>query len=496
MLVPNHLWLEIINFFHNQKARFVAIFAKENQDTFSITSCFEAHGIYYFLRTNLDKNNPSLPSITPVFYSANRMERHIRDLFGIEFTGNPDNRRWTRHQSWQENEYPLRKEFSNCTATKTEKIPPADTSYAFIKTEGTGVIEIPVGPIHAGIIEPGHFRFYVAGEDIINLEERLGYTHKGIEKIAEGRNEKSILRLSNRISGDSPVSYSWATAKAMEDMGKINISERGSFLRAILAERERIANHLWDVASICNDVGFSFAYFQLGRLREIMLSNNYAFYSSRLLMDTICFGGTNHDLNCHDISDMLDEVSLLKKELSEIYPVLEENSSLHDRLKTTGILTHDTAIKLGVLGYIAKACGIKYDVRVNAPYSPYNQFNIEIPFFNTGDVLARVKVRTKEILVSLDLLIMLLTKLPDGEACLDTSNIKLSGEAIGLIEGWRGEVFAYIAFSDEGVVERFFIRDPSWFNWLALEQLMHGNIIPDFPVCNKSINSTYSGVDL
>lgn len=495
IIIPCEIWGESLKAANASKHRFVAIWAEEHEDKILVTICFESLGNYKLLRTFLSKENPIIASATNTFPQADRLERHMRDLLGIEFTDHPDKRRWTRHAAWQKNEFPLRNDFP-LTGKKNTEVTSPDCDYPFAKFTGSGVYEIPVGPVHAGIIEPGHFRFHAAGEDIINLEERLGYVHKGIEKIAEGRDVHKLLRLAARISGDSTVAFSWATACACEMAAKIEISEHSAFLRAILSERERIINHLWDVAAVCNDVGFSFAYFQLGRLRELCLRTNLQVFGHRLMMDCITAGGVNFNLDNIKIKLLVDEIKNLQNELTEIYPILEQNSTLHDRLKNTGVLSPDKASKCGALGFVGKASGIKFDMRINAPYAPYDKFKINIPSFQTGDVLARVRVRSQEILVSLNLLLELLQNLPNEEQAQAWSNPQNNSEGIGLIEGWRGETFVYVRFSADGRVARFFPRDPSWFAWPALEQLIHGNIVPDFPVCNKSINGSYSGVDL
>jgi len=496
MTVPADIWQETAQAFHNLKSRFVAIWAMESKNKIFVTATFENSGIYYSMRTYLEINNLKLSSITPIFAGANRMERHTMDLFGIVFINHPDQRRWIRHNAWNANIFPLRKNCKSSNQTIEQKITPSDFTYPFHKIYGSGTFEIPVGPIHAGIIEPGHFRFQVAGEDVIQLEERLGYVHKGIEKIAEDKDPSALLKLANRISGDSAVSYSWCVAKALENIAQIEIPERAAFLRAIMCERERIANHLWDIAATCNDVGFSCAYFQLGRLKEIFVRNNFKYFAHRLMMDTICFGGVNYDLNKHMINAMFDELKILQKELNDLYPIFAGNSSLHDRLKTTGILSFEMANKLGVTGYVGRASGYKYDLRVDSAYFPYDQFKIVVPVFSAGDVLSRVQVRSNEITNSLQLLYELLSKLPSGDIKAKLPSNIFSGESISLIEGWRGEIFVYTALNQHGTVDRFFLRDPSWFSWAALEKLIHGNIVPDFPVCNKSINGTYSGVDL
>lgn len=488
-------WQVLFNILAEYGCRLVSLWAENLEEQFLITAAVEFGGEVLLVSAVAAGSYPQIESITPLFPGANRLERHMRDMFGIHFVGHPDSRRWIRHQAWSEKQYPLRKHFP--VKPVSVATTPPDNDYPFLKATGAGIYEIPVGPVHAGIIEPGHFRFQVAGEEIINLEEHLGYVHKGIEKIAEGRDSHGLLKLAGRISGDSTVGYAWATAMACENAVNLAIPPRAAYLRAILCERERVANHLGDMAAIMNDVGFAFAYYQLMRLKEQWLRVNFATFGHRLLMDRIVPGGVMIDLDPKASALLQEQIIGLRKELEELFPVFEANSTLHDRLKTTGVLTQDRARALGVLGYVGRASGLRNDLRVDAPYFPYDQVKIKVPVYKHGDVLARTRVRAQEIFVALNLLEQFLQTLPEGEISLPwliPDNNTAAG--IGMVEGWRGELFVYIAFDSHGLVERYFPRDPSWFAWPALEELIHGNIVPDFPVCNKSINGSYSGVDL
>ena len=384
-----------------KRLRFVGLWAQDKREYLECNCVFEGQGEYVFMRTCVIAVDARLISLSPHFPAASRLERHAHDLFGIEFIGGRDTRRWTRHQAWVENEFPLQKEY---TFINNERNTPSDSSYVFDKVEGVGVYEIPVGPIHAGIIEPGHFRFQAAGEDVINLEERLGYVHKGIEKLAEGLNPEELLKLASRISGDSAVAYSWATCQACESALNINISARASFLRAILLERERVANHLGDIGAICNDVGYGFAYYQLMRLRELWLRINHQVFGHRLLMDQFKVGGVINDITPESCSLQLKQIELFRGELKELYRIFEANSGLHDRLKTTGILTHENAMLLNVIGYAGRASGVAFDVRVDASYAPYDQVKVNVPVLTGGDVLARARIRAQEIATSFDYL--------------------------------------------------------------------------------------------
>jgi Ni,Fe-hydrogenase III large subunit len=422
------------------------------------------------------------------------MERHLRDLFGIVLPDHPDRRRWTRHQAWPEHCYPLRHDFP--ASGHAPKRAPADSGYPFVPVLGSGVYQIPVGPVHAGIIEPGHFRFQAVGETVLQLEERLGYVHKGIEKIAVGRDPAALARLAGRVSGDTTVAHSWAACMAMERAAGVDVPPRALAVRAILAERERIANHLGDIGAICNDVGFAFMLMHFGRLREDWQRGNQAVFGHRLLMDRIVPGGVTHSLTGQCIEQLRQQNRSVSAQLEVLTPILDDDPSLEDRLAGTGILSREEAQRLGALGYVGKASGMDCDVRRDHRYAPYDQLDVQSPCLAEGDVAARVQIRVEEIRHSLNLLDALLERLPEGPVDAPWPAVPAGVEGIGLVEGWRGEILSYVRFGGDGRVARYFPRDPSWFAWPALERLIHGNIVPDFPVCNKSVNGSYSGHDL
>jgi Ni,Fe-hydrogenase III large subunit len=421
------------------------------------------------------------------------MERHIRDLWGIPFSDHPDPRRWTRHQAWTEDQAPLSAAFPR-EGTNTDATPP-DNDYPFLQAQGSGVHEIPVGPVHAGVIEPGHFRFQAAGEAILHLEPRLGYAHKGIEKIAVGRDPQSLLRLAGRVSGDCTVGHAWAACMAMERAARVMPPPRAVRLRAVLAERERVGNHLGDAAGICNDVGFGFAFYQFTRLRELWLRDNARHFGHRLLMDRLAPGGTAVDLGADDLDALRRRHQWLRTELRELLPLLADNPSLQDRLHGTGILRREIAARLGCLGYVGRASGVDHDARRDHRYAPYDQFPVQGVTAGDGDVAARLQVRLDEIDASLNVLDRLLERLPEGEVQAPWQTAA-DAEGLGIVEAWRGEIVCYLRFDGKGRVARFFPRDPSWFTWPALEHLIRDNIVPEFPVCNKSVNASYSGHDL
>ncbi len=504
-LAPAHLvecdpedWGRIAAVARDFGCRWVALWGSdeggEETPALGVQVAFEYGGDHLVVRTRVPRATPVLSSHSPWFAAADRPERHCQDLFGVVFLDHPDARRWTRHGAWGDGDYPLRKDFAAAGQPPAET--PPDQDYPFLAARGEGVYEIPVGPVHAGIIEPGHFRFQAVGETILNLEERLGYVHKGIEKIAEGRTPEALARLAGRISGDTTVAHAWAACMALERATRTPVPGRALFLRALAAERERIANHLGDIGAICNDVGFAFAQYQFSRLREDWLRGNQRLCGHRLLMDWVVPGGIARDPDPSALAAMAAELDRLEAELAELYAILDDNPSLEDRLSGTGRLTEATARQLGTLGYVARASGLAFDLRAQAPYPPYDTLEVEVPVLEQGDVLARVRVRREEIRVSLALMRRFLAELPAGEIRQPLAPPVAGVEGLGLVEGWRGEILAHVRLHADGTIDRFFARDPSWLNWPALERIVRNNIVPDFPVCNKSVNGSYSGQDL
>jgi Ni,Fe-hydrogenase III large subunit/Ni,Fe-hydrogenase III component G len=477
-----------------QQLRWVAGWAEQADSQLLVNACFEKNGVYIVLRTVINLGKAELPSQATVYPAANRSERHTQDMFGVKFIGHPDNRRWTRHQAWEKHQYPLRKDFS--VQGNAPTITPPDMHYDFIKGYGAGVYEIPVGPVHAGIIEPGHFRFQAVGELILNLEERLGYVHKGIEKIAEGRTPESLARLAGRVSGDSTAAHCWAACQAMEQAAGVSVPPRANLIRGIIAERERIANHLGDMGAICNDVAFTFAQMQFTRLRELWLRTNASVFGHRLLMDVIIPAGVSRDLSEQSCELIKQEIIQIRKELAGIMLAVDLNSSLEDRLYTAGYLSPEIAAAFGTVGYVGRASGQDFDVRRDAAYPPYDQVTFKVAIETQGDIASRFWVRHKEINASLKLIERFIQLLPEGEITTAWKTPAIDSEGLGIVDGFRGEIISYIRFASDNKIGRFYPRDPSILNWPALEKLVLNNIVPDFPVCNKSLNGSYSGNDL
>ncbi|MFA6280007.1 MAG: NADH-quinone oxidoreductase subunit C [Bdellovibrionales bacterium] len=492
--IDSRFWAKAASVMAENYVRWSAVWGEHDSPNILIKAVFAARDGHVLLCTSVQETGGVLPSQTPFFPAANRPERTLQDMFGIRFSDHPDQRRWLRHLAWGEDQFPLRKEFP-LAGTPQQETPP-DCQYAFIPAEGEGLYEIPVGPVHAGIIEPGHFRFSAMGEDILNLEQHLGYVHKGIEKCAEGRDVQGLLRLAARVSGDSTVTHSWAACQACENAVGLKVPDRALVIRAILSERERIANHLGDIGACCNDVGFAFALVQFGRLRELWQRDNATVFGHRFMMDVVTAGGVTRDISPEHVALLQKSIVQLRKELKELIPMLCEYPSLQDRFRTTGILSPHVARTIGALGYVARASDECWDMRRDAPYAPYQNVTVAVPNCKEGDTAGRVRVRGEELFISLDLLDSFLSNMPSGKISADFHAPQTDCFGVGLVEGWRGETIAYVHLDSNGTVARYFPRDASWLNWPALEALIGGVIVPDFPLCNKSVNGSYSGHDV
>ncbi len=474
--------------------RWLAGFGEDHGETLTINACFEKSGGYLLARATVDRTTPLLPSHTPVFAAADRPERHTQDMLGVAFSDHPDARRWTRHQAWKEKDFPLRKNFP-AAGQATDPTPP-DDRYRFLAAHGLGVYEIPVGPVHAGIIEPGHFRFQAVGEMVLNLEQHLGYVHKGIEKIAEGRDAVDLARLAARVSGDTTVAHGWAACMAMERAASHEVPTRANALRALMCERERVANHLGDIGAILNDIAFTFGFYQFGRLREDWTRLSGQTFGHRFMMDCVIPGGVSTDINDAHRAAMLYQIDKMRPDVENLMAIVDDSASVEDRIDTTGYLSPEQAKDFGAIGFVGRASNVDFDVRRDAPYAPYDRLQVNVPVYHYGDVAARIKVRFHEILTSFELIEQILAALPDGLIATAWRQPPAGAEGLGLVEGFRGEILTYVRFGEDGCIARFYPRDPSWLTWPTLEKLVRDNIVPDFPVCNKSVNGSYSGHDL
>jgi Ni,Fe-hydrogenase III large subunit/Ni,Fe-hydrogenase III component G len=444
------------------------------------------------LNVPLPAEQPAYPDVSRIFPVADRMQRAAYDLLGIYAHEGHDHRKWLRHDSWHGGNFPLRKDF-DAAQSRTHD---AD-NYPFVQVSGQGVHEIPVGPVHAGIIEPGHFRFSVVGETILRLEEHLGYVHKGIEKRFESLTLQQGARLAGRVSGDSTVAYAWAYAMAAESIAGITPPDRVSLLRALFLERERIANHLGDLGYLGNDVSLSFGFAQFWILKEQVLRNNAALFGHRYVMDGIIPGGVAVGLPELDKRTLFEECAMLEREVHVLRGIYEEHAGVQDRFIAAGRIEPKLAARLGLCGLAGRASSQSWDARVQFPCAPYDKLDVQMATYRNGDVAARVIVRFEELFESLRLQREILAKLMhDGGLAVTLDKLPANGFGLGMVEGWRGEVLVAIHTDAQGNLTRVHPHDPSWQNWPALEHAVMGNIVPDFPLINKSFNLSYSGQDL
>lgn len=426
------------------------------------------------------------PALGQMHPPAIRLERAMQDLVGLRPQGLPDQRAWLDHGRWP-TRHPLGIEGSASGAAP----------YEFLPVEGEGLHQVPVGPVHAGTIEPGHFRLTVNGETVVRLEARLGYAHKGTMRLMIGASLATAARLAGRISGDSTVAYAYAFARAVEAACAVEAPPRAQWLRALMAELERLANHLGDIGAICNDAAFAIMHAHCGILREQVLRACNIAFCHRLMMDQIVPGGVVADMRAGGLDALAAVTTTVRKMLPRLIEVYDETNSLQDRTVGTGLVRPEWARQFAAGGFVGRASGRDFDARKWRPYELYRDLTFETPVLTQGDVNARVWVRIREAGQSLELLGQLLTEDPAGpiRVELDAGHGAAPCEGASLIEGFRGDIFMWVRLNGDGGVAACHFRDPSWFQWPLVEAAIEGNILADFPLCNKSFNCAYSGHD-
>ena len=461
-----------------------------HQKGFAVHAVFSVPGDGFLtLYAELPAENPSYPSLTKTVMAAHWFERLIMDQFGIVAEGHPDPRRLMHHENIPEGTHPLRKDFA-----WDAKLATADVAYPMHAVEGQGVYEIPVGPIHAGIIEPGHFRFNVRGERILTLEGKLFFTHKGVEKLVEGKTPEEALPFVERISGDMAVGHTLAYAEAVERATGTTVPKRGRALRVVWNELERIAAHVFDIGNMGgNGTGFSFMAAQGFRMLEELRRLHEELVGHRYLRGAIVLGGA-HDLDTEGETRLRAQLTKTERELRNLLAIAYETDGLMERFETTGVLSADAARAYGARGIAARASGIASDWRVDHPYAAYEAHAPEVVTEPAGDVAARFRVRARESFVSLALIRQVLDALPEGEVRVALR--AAAGEALGWAESFRGGIIDFVRLTKEGKIERLAVNDPSFMNWPLFAEIGPGNIVPDFPLCNKSLSLSYSGTDL
>jgi Ni,Fe-hydrogenase III large subunit/Ni,Fe-hydrogenase III component G len=436
----------------------------------------------------LAANQPSIPTLAGLSFPASRFEREMRDLLGIEPVGHPDPRPLVRHGFWPEDFHPLL-EGAGIAAFGDD-----GRSFPFTIVEGEGVFEIPVGPVHAGVIEPGHFRFSVLGETILKMRARLYFTHKGTEKLFAGRSPRDGVALAERISGDTSAGHALAYCQAIESISGTVVPERAQALRVVLLELERIYNHITDVGAIIADTGFPVGQGHCMRLREAVLRVNKRLTGHRLLRGAIVPGGVRWP-NPPD-GGLVSELQRIATDFAEVTDICLENTLVRDRVEAAGVLSADVARDFGVVGYVARACGIADDVRVDYPDPGYSAIAVAPAVEVTGDVRARTVVRIREVSHAVSIIEQALARRADETLLTELRPLEPFQAGFGVVEGWRGRIVHLVMGNHHGTLHRVKVVDPSFFNWPSLARALEDNIVPDFPLCNKSFNQSYSGNDL
>jgi Ni,Fe-hydrogenase III large subunit len=436
---------------------------------------------------SLATSDGTFPSIGRYHPPAIRLERAIVDLYGLTARGAPDTRPWLDHGAWG-----IRAPLGAREAAPLRN----PTDYAFQPVHGEGLHQIPVGPVHAGVIEPGHFRFTANGETVARLEERLGYVHKGVDGLLVNADPDRAARVVARASGDSTAALGFAFARAYEAARSVDVPQRAQVIRAVMAELERMANHFGDIGAICNDAAFALLHSHCGVFRELVLAACDDVFGHRLMMDEIMPGGVRHDISADGVRRLLVLLDELAPRFDEVMRFYDATPSLLDRTRTTGTVAHELVARWAAGGHVGRASGRDFDARRDLAYTPYAQSSFHIPVLEAGDVDARLWVRAHEIKASAGLLRGWLAALPDGPIRVPVSEAGGAAEGIAVTEAFRGDVLVWLRVAADGGIARGHVRDPSWFQWPLIEAAIEGNIVADFPLCNKSFNCSYSGHDV
>ncbi len=472
-------------------ALFYATDQIKESKTFGINAIFSLDETHEWLQisSQLPEKDPNYESLTKTIMAAHWYERYAMDMFGIVATGHPDPRRLVHHENIPLDTHPLRKDFAWNTKLEHDNVP-----YPMHHVSGEGIYEIPVGPIHAGIIEPGHFRFNVAGERIITLEGKLFFTHKGVEKLLEGKKVSEAMPFIERISGDMAASHGLAFSQAIESITDTEVSDRAKQIRSLLNELERITMHIFDIGNMCGmGTGFTVMAAQGFQIKERMMRLSQTICGNRFWRRLIIPGGLSHDLTDDELKLIQTTVEKAGTEIQALISMGRHQDGLRERLETTGVLKPEVVKAYGAVGLPARASGLALDVRHNHPYADYAQLQPEMVTLEIGDVYARFKMRYRELAISANLVEKIIKNLkPDS---IYTELKEKDGLGISAVEAWRGEILTVVQIKD-GVIERCVARDPSFCNWALFGEIGPGNIVPDFPLCNKSLNLSYSGTDM
>lgn len=487
---------DICRFLHDdKKGRLFTMTGSDEREingSFALYYVFSFDAFHYFLTVKvlIEPIDMTFPSVTLVLPAANWYEREVQDLLGLRPQGHPDPRPLVLHGDWPEDLYPLQKDYP-----LEQRAPRVESRERFMSYDSEDVTQVPVGPIHAGIIEPGHFRFGTVGDTILHLDARLFYTHRGLEKAAEGMPLSKGLFLAERICGVCALSHSVSFAQAVEQAGEVRIPPRASYLRTLFMEMERLYNHIGDVGNICAGFGFQVGVSQGARLKEMLQQLNERITGHRYLRGAVRLGGMRVDLTGQDREDIETTLHTVRNDFTEVVNLLLSHDIAINRMSKTGILRLEHADDLEVVGVAARASGRPIDIRRGQPYAAYDQLKFSVPVYQEGDVLARIQTRIDEVNESFAIIGQVLEKLPDGDIFTEIPKLTPYRTAMGWVESPRGETVHWVMIGPNQTISRYRVRSATYSNWPAVPLTMEGNIVPDFPLINKSFELCYSCCD-
>jgi len=478
----------------NEETRLVSMFANDERQldgNFAIYCLFKVGQELELIRATIGADEkPEFPSLTPELSSAGWYEREIYELYGLKPVGHGDLRPLILHENWPRHLYPMRKDFD----VRTE-VPMLPDQVAMCGVEGEGVFQTVVGPIHAGIIEPGHFRFSQAGESILRLDARLGWVSRGIEKAVEGKPLEKAFYQVERISGVCSVAHSLAYCHAVESLAGVKVPARAQYLRALVAELERLWNHVGNIGNMCAGMGFAVGVMAGARLREWCMRMNEALTGNRLLRGMVEPGGVRQDITpqlSHAILSLLDRLMPDFEEMLALF----DNDEFANRVVSTGTVPRQWALDLGIVGVGARASGVDMDSRRDMPYGVYPELQFDVPVYTSGDADARLRVRTDEVRETVGLIRQILQQMPpEGDLRVAIPAIKPYSAGFGWAESEQGEAVHWLMVGENNTIYRLHARAAAYTLWPACAAAGPGNIIPDFPMINKSFELSYACVD-
>lgn len=453
----------------------------------------QPQGGWLTLETYVPEAESAFPSVTPFVPAAHWYEREAQDMFGLTAVGHPDPRRLVLHDDWPDGVHPLRKDFDPSRPVPRVERPPE----RFHHLHGDGFVEIPVGPIHAGVIEPGHFRFAAVGEAILHLETRLFYTHRGIEKLAEGKTTQQALQLAERICGACSCSHGVSYSQAIELIAGVPAPPRAAALRTLYLELERLYNHVGDLGNICSGVAFAVGASFGAQLKEELQRLNERLVGNRFLHGVNQLGGVRWDLSDDQRRDIEMTISMVALQFQALIELILGNEMVVERLRSTGIVTEEIARGLGAVGVAARASGVAIDSRHDHPHAFYSELPMPSPVVvhHEGDVYGRVLVRIDETIASMAIVRAVLDTLPHGPIAAELGPIPGERAAFAVSESPRGENIHWVRTAADGTIERYRVRSASYPNWPVVAASVPGNMVPDFPLINKSFELCYACLD-